>query len=245
MRPHVYVMIGTFALLASTATGAAALPNGRWEGALHLPRDELQLIVDLDRNRAGLWVGSVTIPALHIKGAAISDIVAHYGALSFSIQEALGIPHEEQANFSGTTRGEQSVAGTFTQGGNSAPFELKRTGPAQVELPPTSTPISQALAGTWEGTYELNGRKRLVTLKLESHGEDGATATLVIIGKEPRTLPVDLVTVEGSFLTIESHRARVILEGRVNQSTGEFLAVMEQRSVEAPLVLRHKGGGAS
>lgn len=148
MRTHVFKCIGILALLASSATRATESRSGRWEGVLHLPGAELQLTVDLDRTRGGQWVGSVIIPGLHIKGAAISDIVANGGALSFSIQEALGITREEQAAFTATTRGRRSLAGTFAQGGNSAPFELTKTGPPQVELPPNSTPIDETLAGT-------------------------------------------------------------------------------------------------
>jgi hypothetical protein len=237
-------LIGVLALLSWTALSAAETRSGRWEGVLHLPREELQLIVDLDRAAAGQWIGSVIIPALHIKGAAVSDIVASDSALSFSIQEALGIPHEEQATFSGTARGDTLVAGTFKMAGNSAPFERTRTGPPQVELPPKSTPIDENLAGTWEGTYTLkDGRDRHVTLTLESHGKAAGTATLLIVGKEPHNFPIDLVTVEGTFVTIESLRVPVKIEGRLHQSAAEFVAVMDQGPIEVPLVLRRKGKG--
>ena len=116
---------------------------------------------------------------------------------------------------------------------------LKKTGPAQVELPRKSTAISKDLEGEWKGDYEMNGYPRHVTLTLSNRARSGqGAAQLVVVGKRTTNAPVDLVTDEDGFLTIESHEIGITYEGRLQKEAGEIKGTFTLGPFELPLVLR-------
>jgi hypothetical protein len=131
------------------------------------------------------------------------------------------------------------------QAGNEAPLKLARTGPAQVEAPARSTPVSTALLGQWVGEFELGGYPRKVTITITNRGEAGATAEFLIVGKQRNVLPVELVVQDGAFIRIESPATQVDFEGRLAESGDELRGVVELGPMELPLALRRIGGGAS
>lgn len=136
---------------------AAESAAGRWEG--QIPGGGLQLIVDLSEESEKGWIGSIIVPGLGVKGAPLADISVKDSELAFAIKGALGGERVGQAKFKAHLTADGHLVGDFTQGGNTAPFVLKRTGPPQVELPPRSTAVSKELEGEWKGEYELNGTR--------------------------------------------------------------------------------------
>jgi hypothetical protein len=132
--------------------------------------------------------------------------------------------------------GDGKLAGDFLQGGNSAPFVLEKIGPPQVEQQLRSTTIAKEFEGEWRGEYELLGLPRKVSLKLQSHGPEPATAELVIVGRKANNVPVDQITQHGDFITMESSAFRMSYEGRLknNEIQGQLL----QGPIEIALVLR-------
>src|SRR5947209_4152534 len=164
---------------------------GRWEGVVEIPGRELSVVVDLAKNNAAQWEGSITFPELRIAGAALSEFTVNAADASFAIKSALADQRTGPAKFKGQLKDENHLAGEFVQAGNTAPFRLTRAGPAQVFTPPHSSVISKELEGEWHGEYELFGYPRKVTLKLQNRGADGATADFVRseerrVGKECR-----------------------------------------------------------
>jgi hypothetical protein len=230
----------TLPLLLASALFCHAdeIAAGRWEGKVQIPGRDLTLVVDLSPNSAGAWDGSITIPALNVKGAALADIALKGADLSFTIKSALTARDAGPAKLDGHLSGDAVLTGNFLQGGNSAPFTLAKIGPAQVERTPHSTPLTKEFEGEWKGEYELFGYKRQVTLKLAGHGDAGATADFVVVGKRVNNLPVDLVTQEGEFVTIDSHETGLSYEGRLVK--GELTGAIIQGGTETPLVLRRE-----
>ena len=222
------------ALLCRGAESAA----GRWEGPAQVPGRELKLIVDLSEEAGKGWIGSIIIPGLAIKGAALIDRKASGPDLVFEIKDVLGNekigPAEIQAHLTAGNR----LEGNFKQGGNTAPFVLEKTGPAQVELPPRSTPVSKELEGEWKGEYELTGYARHVTMKFSNRGAEGAGLEFVIVGKKTNNVPVSLVTQEGDFLTIKSNEFGMTYEGRFRKESREINGTLTQGPFEVPLVMR-------
>lgn len=214
---------------------------GRWEGVITIPDRELTLIVDLAQDSSGAWSGSIIIPGLNVKGAALADISLRESAISFTIKSALLSPESGQAKFAGHVANDTGLTGNFRQGGNSAAFTMRRVGPPQVDQPARSTPISSELEGEWKGEYEMFGYKRQVTLKLANHQDTGATADFVVVGKRVNNLPVDLITQEGKFVTIDSHETGLSYEGRLLQ--GELTGFIIQGGTETPLVLHRAKQG--
>ena len=211
--------------------------SGRWEGSIQIPDREQKVIVDLDQDGKGGWIGSVTMPGLIVKGATLMDIALKDSELTFGIKSALNVQRVGPINFKAHLAPNDTLTGNFVEGGNTAPFTLKKTGPAQVELPPRSTEVSKEIEGEWKGEYEMTGYPRHVTLKLLNH-PDGASADFVIVGKKINNLPVDLVTQEGDLVTIDSHETGVSYEGRWQKQNAEIKGTLFQGAVETPLVLR-------
>jgi hypothetical protein len=232
-------LIGAILLFASTLISQAAeTVPGRWEGLIKIPERELKVIIDLAQDAEGSWVGSIIVPGLGIKGAPLSDISIKDSDIAFTIKSALGGPQVGQPKFKGRLNEKARLAGEFAQAGNTAPFELEKTGPPQVELPPVSTAIAKEFEGEWKGQYELFGYPRNVTLKLANRAVGGASADFVIVGKKTNNVPVDLIIQEGDLLRIESREFGINYEGRFARDAGEIKGTFEQGAVELPLVLR-------
>jgi hypothetical protein len=209
---------------------------GRWEGSAKIPGEDLKLIVDLAPGDAGKWNGSVSIPALQLSGALLDGITVNGNEISFTVKTALADQHLGPAKFHGQLSANGSIAGDFTQAGNTAQFALSRTGPPQVESPPRSTSIKPEWEGTWKGTYEMMGYPRSVTLKLMNRGAEGASAEWEIVGKKDNKLPVDLVTESGAFVTVDSHETGLSFEGSL--ANNEVKGTILQGPYEIPVTLR-------
>ena len=129
------------------------------------------------------------------------------------------------------------MTGEMRQGGNAAPLALVKQGPAQVDLPPRSTPVARELEAQWTGEFELGGYLRQVTITLENHA-GGASAKLVIVGKRVNDIPVDLVVQQGPVLRVESQAGGIVFEGRLRNGADEIRGAIEMGSIELPLTLR-------
>ena len=228
-----------FILLLASAFISRADENaaGRWEGAVQIPGRPLEVIVDLAaKSDKGGWQGSITIPGLEIKGAPLSDIALSGDNVAFSIKSALAEHRTGPAKFSAHFVGDGKLTGDFVQAGNTAPFELEKTGLAQVEIRPRSTAIAKEIEGEWKGGYELFGYPRKVTIKLQNRGPEGATAGFVIVGRKENKLPVDRVVQQGEFVTVDSHETGLSFEGRTRK--GEIQGTIFQGPLEIPVTLR-------
>ena len=230
------------ALAALSAADANAAPSaaGRWQGVVQIPGLPLHATIDLDKDRSGAWIGSIVVPELAIKNVALIDIAPHDGTLTFAIKRALAGPQEPPATFDGRLEGTDVMTGTFTQAGNHAPFALRRTGAAQVDVPPRSTAVAKEMEGKWAGEYELMGYPRHVTVTFANHGAGPATVEWVIVGKKVNNLPVDFVQRDGDFVRIESHEIGINFE--VHLRGDELDGTYEQGPVELPLVLKRAQG---
>lgn len=230
MRAIAFLFLAS-ALLVRAETN----PTGRWEGTAQIPGREMRLIIDLAPEGDKNWRGSVIIPDLNIAGAALADITRNGAELSFSIKGALADPKSQSAKFKARLESEDKIAGEFVQAGNRAPFSLTKVGPPQILPPPRSTVIAKELEGEWQGSYELFGYPRKVTIKLKNRGADGASADFLIVGKKENHLPVDLVTQEGDFITIDSHETGLSFEGRIEK--GEIKGLVLQGPLEIPVTM--------
>jgi len=221
-------------VVASTATEAAegSPLEGRWSGKIQIPGHELFLIVDLAHTAN--WSGSATLPGLNVKGAALNDINVQGADISFAVQAMTG-PSVESPKIKARLT-DRKLVGDFLQGGNTAHFVLEKTGPPQVEEPPHSTPVAKEFEGEWNGGYELMGYPRKVAIKLQNHAPQPASAEWVIVGKKVNNLPVDRITQQGNFITIESSAFGVSYEGRLEN--GEIHGTVLQGPIEVALVLR-------
>jgi len=49
------------------ANGAGTSQEGRWEGRIAIPGNEVHVVIDLARDKAGVWTGSIIMQGLGIK----------------------------------------------------------------------------------------------------------------------------------------------------------------------------------
>ena len=231
------VATALFLFFTLVSAGAEDLA-GRWEGSIQIPGRQFDLIVDLDRADGKNWTGSIIIPGLDVKGAALTGLAVSGSRISFAIKGSLASARTGVATLEGQLNDVGELTGNFRQAGNTAPFVLKKTGPPQVELPRKSSSISKDLAGEWKGDYEMDGYPRHVTLTLAGHGAEPGTAQLVVVGKRTTNAPIDLVTDEDGFLTIESREFGITYEGRLQKNAGEIRGTFTLGPFELPLVLR-------
>jgi hypothetical protein len=222
------------AALSHAAENAA----GRWEGSVQVPGVDLKLIVDLSEDAGKGWIGSIIVPGFGVKGAQLVDLQVKSSDLAFAIKGALGNERAGKAELKAHLTADGHLAGDFTQGGNSAPFVLEKTGPAQVDLPPRNTAVSKELEGEWKGDYEMMGYARHATIKFANRGADGAAVEFVVVGKKVNNVPVSLVTQDGDFVTVKSDDFGITFEGRLVKEGGEIKGTLSQGPMEAPLLLR-------
>jgi hypothetical protein len=218
---------------------AAEPLTGRWEGAVHIPGEDLALVIDFSADKTGAWTGSIIMPGLNTKGLPLKDIVLKGSDATFAVKSSAIRGFE--ATFKGHLDGGGKLTGDFTQRGNTAPFELKQIGPPQVEVPPHSTPIAKAFEGEWLGEFQLLGYPRKVTLKLTNNSEHGAAAEFIVVGKRVNNLPVDLIIQDGNLLSIKSSETGITFEGQFRKDTGEIRGTFSQGPVEVPFSLHRKG----
>jgi hypothetical protein len=216
----------------ATAAEAASALEGRWSGKIQIPGHELVLVLDLAHGAT--WNGSATLPGLNVKGAPLTQINVQSAEVSFGIQ-AMTRPSIESPKIKARLS-DGKLVGDFLQGGNTARFILEKIGPPQVEEPPRSTPVAKEFEGDWKGDYELLASPRKVTLTLQNHASQPASANFVIVGRKVNNLPVDRITQQGNFITIESSAYGLTYEGRFEN--GEIHGTLLQGPIEVALVLR-------
>jgi CubicO group peptidase (beta-lactamase class C family) len=121
MRRHLVTF--TFLVMVASGVPAAAQQHaleGHWTGAIQLPGRELAFDVDLARGLDG-WRGDISIPAQNAKDLALVGVVVRGDSLTFAISGIGGGP-----TFRGVLAADgRSVAGEFTQGGQTFPFSMR------------------------------------------------------------------------------------------------------------------------
>ena len=231
-------LVATILLAGAALSEAAESAAGRWEGVVQIPGQELRLIVDLSDEGGKGWTGSIIVPGFAIKGAQLVDLHVRGGDLAFAIKGAFGNERTGRAEVTAHLTSEGRLAGDFKQGGNTAPFVLAKTGPAQVDLPIQSTSVARELEGEWKGDYEMMGYARHATMKFAGRGTEGVPVEFTIVGKKVNNVPVSLVTQDGDFVTVKSEEFGITFEGRFSKEAGEIKGTLSQGPMEAPLVLR-------
>ena len=217
-------------------TNASEPVEGRWEGSIQIPDQELTLIVDLAHGDNGTWTGSLIIPGFDVKGKAVNDLVVKGPEVSFAFTTGRGL----EATLKGNIGPDGTLSGDFLEAGNKARFVFKKTGPPQVESPSRNTPISKEIQGEWKGQFEIYGKPIKVTIKLISRGNDGGAAEFVLVGRKTKNLPVDLVSQQGNFVMVESHETGISYEGKVDAGRDEIKGTYTQATIEVPLVLHRE-----
>ncbi len=114
----------------------APAPDGRWQGAIELPGQKLEVLVAIAAGPGGVWSGTIDIPAQGARALPLSGFDVAGETVRFAIG---GVPGDPTFRGRLATDG-ATLAGDFTQGGQTFPFRLER------RLPP-ATAAARALEG--------------------------------------------------------------------------------------------------
>lgn len=177
---------------------SSANPTGHWEGRIQIPNREMALTVDLAKDAAGTWTGSLSIPSSTTTDVPLSDIAVENGAVRF----VANLPGK--TSFDGSLSADASgLSGTVANAQGGVPFELTRKGEANVKQAPRSSALTKSFEGTWQGTVDAEGRTMRVLLKLSSAADGTAVALLTNLDKDTGDIPVTTVTIDGAQLLLE------------------------------------------
>jgi hypothetical protein len=226
----------TALLLCACACACAGLQaaeplEGRWEGRIEVPGAPQPLVIDLAPLEGG-WLGSAILPGRGVKGAALGDLRVTADGVDATLGAALPGPVDPppalglRLDAGGALRGELQLSGL------AAPVVLQRSGAAQVDRAPASTPVVAALAGEWRGGYEFLGYPRSVSLRLE-----GTRAQMRIVGRRTTDIDFTRVRQRGSFLSLSGNPYDIGFEGLWDADKGLIDGSFLQGPIELPLCL--------
>jgi hypothetical protein len=210
--------------------------SGHWTGNLTTPAGPVGVEVDLDKTASG-WIGSISIPAQGASGIPLDPVSFNDGKGSFHIKGAPGDPA-----FAGTLSADgNTLDGTFSQGPNSLPLKLTRTGEAKVDLPKASPAVAAEFLGTWEGAITPTLR---VVLAI-SNGKAGAEAQLVSPDQGNAQIPVSAITQSGAKLTLQVSAVNGGYEGEINKEGTELNGTWTQLGRSTPLQFKKASAPAA
>ncbi len=135
--------------------------EGHWEGAIDVPGQKLAVEIDLSLEE-GAWKGTISIPAQQAYGLPLERIRLEGRQATFAITGVPGDP-----TFSGSLGEDgKSLAGDFTQGGQTFPFSL-------------TSGIDRAA----RASKALEGLKEIINPALEDWKTPGLALSVVVGGK--------------------------------------------------------------
>jgi hypothetical protein len=192
------LIVATLLLAGSAAAHAQPSldPSGHWQGAVQMPSMQVPFDLDLARDAAGRFSGTLSVPAQKIKGLPLTKVAVEGASVNFqarSDQPFTGVLSDDR----------QSMTGEFLISGNSLPFTLTRTGDAQIEAPRKSAALSKQLEGTWTATLVVEGMPHQLVMTLVNHPDGSASGRIVNEGEGGLELPIAIVE-QGSAVTIET-----------------------------------------
>ena len=236
-RHHLSVAVSlvVFALAGISAARAQSEtdPSGHWKGSLEIPGQSLPLEFDLAKDAKGEFIGTLTgsgVTALPLTKIAVSG-------------RSVALQASSEQPFNGELSGDgRIISGTVTLSGYALPLELTRTGDARIEPPPTSTRVSQELAGMWEGTLQANRGPLRVRLTITNQPDGRATAQVVSVDEGGLLIPI-VVTENGSSVSYVATAVPFSWSGAMSADRRELSGTFAQGGTSLPLTFRRADSG--
>jgi len=226
------------ALLLAAPLAHATDPAGHWRGTIAIPGATAVAEIDLDPGANGTWVGSLTAPDFKLRGTPLLELQIAGTHVDASLGE-MAQRDGTKAGFALVLERDGHLRGSFHQAGLNAPFELQRTGAADVQLPRASTAVPAAWEGEWKGDFiGTGGYPRHVTLHLGNAAGGPAKAECVVVGKITTTMHVNFVSATQDFFEINSAEG-IFVVGRMDSASLRLVGSLGYGGLEFPLTLEH------
>lgn len=233
MRSYTQIVVITASLLLTASTiraQTAADPSGHWRGEIETPGMNLTIEVDLAKNGAGTLIGTVGIPAQHVKGLPLAKLAVAGRTVTFGARD-------DQTLTGDLSDDGRTMSGTFSVAGATVPFLLTREGDAQIDPPIRSAAIGRELEGSWTATVEDTGNR--VALMLTNHPDGTATGSLVNLSEGGLQIPMR-ITQTGSSVTLEATVVAGSFSGTLNAAATELSGTWTEGTVSKPVTFRKK-----
>src|SRR5690349_15844388 len=205
-------------------------PSGHWQGAVQTPSMQISFELDLAKDAAGRFSGTLSVPAQKIKGLPLTKVALDGTTVSFqarSDQPFTGVLSEDR----------QSITGDFLISGASLPFTLTRTGAAQIETPRKSPALSKQLEGTWTATLIVEGAPHQLVMTLVNHPDGSASGRIVNEGEGGLELPISIAQ-QGSVVTIDTLPVASTVTATLNADGTELDGTIAQGPATAHVTFR-------
>ena len=213
--------------------------SGHWEGSIKGGKQNVAITVDLSRDASGAWMGTMSMPAQGAADIPLSGITVKGNAVHFSMFAAADSPVFDGA----LSPDHNAISGKLSGGGESTPFELKRTGEARVNVPPPSSRISPDFEGSWEGVLGEGDRQLHLLLKL-SHAPDGsASGTLTSVDQASPDIPLTTINQKEDRLEFEIRPIGGSYSGKISANHSEIAGSWTQAGNTLALSFKRAQGG--
>jgi len=211
---------------------------GHWEGAIKSAGRDIAITVDLAPGDKGVWTGAMSMPAQGAHDIPLTGIAIEGDAVRFRMFDGAESPVFEGK----IARGGAAIAGHVAGSGESANFELKRTGDASLRAPEASTALSDDFVGVWQGILTNGDRE----LRLEMHlaraadGTGSGTVTSVALIASPR-IPITTITQKAGRLEFSIRSIGGSYSGALDASRDAITGTWTQAGATTPLVFHRVG----
>jgi hypothetical protein len=195
------------------------------------------MMVDLATNPAGLWIGSMSLPAGNAIDVPLTKVSMENNTVRFAMADTPGAP-----SFEGKLSADANdLAGTATAPGGAIPFQLKRKGDANVKLPAVSSALSKEFEGNWEGAIVAGGNSLRVVMKLSRAADGSAAGTMISVDQGGQQIPISTVTVKDQQLRLDVRAVGGVYNGTLG-ANGEIEGTWTQGPNSVPLHLKRSAG---
>jgi hypothetical protein len=163
----------------------------------------------------------------------LSNVSVNGRAIAFELKVTNG-----GGQFLGSIADAMSISGDFitAEGGYNIPFDLTRTGEAQIAPAPKSAPIGEELEGSWSGEIEVGGKSERLVLKMTNHADGTATGTILDLDGSNVEIPVAL-TQKASTLTVDVPTVGATYAAEL-KAGNELVGTWTQGPVSLPLTFK-------
>lgn len=237
MRTVTRLLVSGALLLAPAApllAQAAPDPSGHWTGAIHVPAyngaspREIGIDIDIAKSAGGALDATFSQAAQNIKGLPLGKVTLDGRSVSFELRANGG------GLFKGTLADAKTMTGEFvtSEGGYTIPFDLARTGDAQIAAPPRSAAIGKELEGTWNGIVEFEGKQERLVLTLANQPDGTAAGTIHDLDGSNVDIPI-AVTQKAANVTVEVPSVSASFTGVLNGN--QLAGTWNQGPLSVPL----------
>jgi hypothetical protein len=185
----------------------------------------------LATDAGGQWIGEIDMPVQKVADMPLKGVAVSGNSVSF------GLMGPGEPRFQGKLSEDGgSIAGDFTQAGNSFPFTLKRTGEAKISAPVKNAELPAGFVGKWEGSLETPaGRLRIVFNLANKDGSAGGAIDSPDQGT--MGIPMNEIAAANGSIRITVRLVSGSYQGKLSEDGKTLTGEWTQGGSTQPLVL--------